>query len=130
MRATLNRDEYEELICRGEPDEFPKNAEQVVSELKSRGYDAGIPTLDYLIRKGTVAPSRTGRNYEWKPKHVEQAAAALEEQKTFQPRTWSNLDLGISAAQRIRALRIAVWMAIDEFDAEVPESAVDRTCRR
>jgi len=119
----LNRAEYEELIGRGEPDEYPKSTEQVVAELRSRGYDVRDPAIDYLIRKETVNPPRDGRNYQWGPDHIDQAAEALEEQECYLPKTWCNIELGISAAQRIRALRIAVWTTIDEYEAELTENA-------
>ncbi|TWU14747.1 hypothetical protein CA54_36160 [Symmachiella macrocystis] len=121
MNATLNRKEYVELVGRGQPDAYPKSTEDVVSELRERGFDARVPALDYLIRKNVVSPPREGRNYQWRTKHVDRAAAVLEEQQCFLPRTWCNIELGISAAQRIRALRIAVWSAIDEFEVELRE---------
>jgi len=122
VNATLNREEYEAVICRGQPDEYPKNTEQAATELRTRGYDARPQSLDYLIRKGEVAPDREGRNYEWQPEDVDQAADSLAAEEAFTSRTWCNIELGISAAQRIRALREAVWGAINEFEAEVPES--------
>jgi len=121
MAATLSRAEYEELIWRGDPDEYPKSTEEAVTELRNRGYDVRPPVLDYFIRKGVVSPKRSGRKYEWTKGDIDQAAEECENHQIFKPTTWCNLELGISAAQRIRALREAVWTAIDEFEAEVPE---------
>jgi hypothetical protein len=116
MPATLSRSGYTEFICFGEPDEYPKNTEAVAMELRSRGYDATVPVLNYLIKQEKVSPDRDGgRNYKWYPKDVDLAAQELEERQTYTPSAICNMVLGIDAEQYHRALRDAMDEVREEF---------------
>lgn len=116
MAATLGRQAYEQFICFGEPDDYPKSTEEVVIELRSRGFDASVPALNYMIRQRTVTPDREGgRNYKWYPKDVDLAAQDFEERQTYTPSAICNMVLGIDAEQYHRALRDAMDEVREEF---------------
>lgn len=55
-----------------------------------------------------------GGKREWQPEVIDQAADASSAEEAFTLRIWCNMKLGISAAQRIRTLHEAVWVAIDD----------------
>ncbi len=126
MAVTLNRDAYVEFVCFGEPDEYPKNTEQVALELRSRGYDATVPVLNYLIKQELVKPDRgDGRNYKWSAKDVEKAAAELDERQSYTPSAICNNVLGIDYAQYHEALRDAMDEVREEFgEVIVPANSV------
>jgi hypothetical protein len=125
MAVTLSHEAYEEFVCFGRPDEYPKSTQDVVSELRCRGYDASVPVLNYLIRQEKVTPSREGRNYEWEPEHVEQVARYLEDQEAYTPAAVCNAVLGIDFEQYHRALRDAMDEVREEFgEVIVPVNSV------
>jgi hypothetical protein len=126
MAVTLNREAYVEFVCFGEPDEYPKNTEQVAMELRSRGYDATVPVLNYIIKQGLVSPNRgDGRNYKWSAKDVDQAAAELDERQAYTPSAICNNVLGIDYEQYHRALRDAMDEVREEFgEVIVPVNSV------
>jgi hypothetical protein len=61
MSNTLSADGYLEFGCFGHSDEYPKSTEQVAVEFRSRGFNATVPALNYMIRQGKVQPDREGR---------------------------------------------------------------------
>jgi hypothetical protein len=81
MAITLSRAAFVEYRCFGMPDEYPKSTEQAVTELRIGDYDASVPAMNYVIKQGKVSPARSGRNYEWQPEHIDQAASLFGEQE-------------------------------------------------
>lgn len=115
MANTLGREAYVEFKCFGVADDYPKSTEQAASELKARGYDASVPVLNYLIKQGKVAPPRDGRNYGWRPKDIDRAAAELDEQGAYTLEANTFRYLGIDAEQYHRALGEAWDKVRQEF---------------
>ena len=115
MSNTLSAEGYVEFTCFGDPDEYPKATEQVAAELRSRGFNATVPALNYMIRQGKVQPHRDGRNYEWQPEHIEAAAEEFAADGAFTPEGQTFLYLGINADQVYRALSEAWDKVRDEF---------------
>ncbi len=115
MSNTLSAEGYLEFRCFGDPDEYPKTTEKAAAELRSRGFDATVPALNYMIRQGKVQPDREGRNYEWQQEHIEAAAREFEEDRTFNIEGQTFLYLGINADQFHRALAEAWDKVREEF---------------
>lgn len=108
MAITLSRKGYSLYGNAGTPDCYPKSTALAAAELRSRGFDAPVPTLNYLIKQGIVAPKRDGRNYDWTPDDIDQAAAYFDEKSAYSAFGHTNRTLGIDAEQYLRALRLAM----------------------
>lgn len=105
MRHVLSRSEFEELFG---PQSYPKRTAAAASELVSRGLKANATTLDYLAKTGVVAvPQSDGGRRLWERRHIEQAAAHLDEIESFTPGTWRHVIEDTSPAQDMRAFREA-----------------------
>jgi hypothetical protein len=118
MRYGLKREDYDELMILGPEGiklpprqraeivakEYPKSTPKAAMELRSRGLDADPASLDYLIKRGMIpAPGGEGRNREWLPKHVDAAAAYLDEQQRYVPGTVARMFFNIDPADDVRA---------------------------
>jgi hypothetical protein len=125
MSITLSRKEYVELVLFGFPDEYPKNTQQSVRELRSMGYDATETRLNYYIKRRHAGPGTDGgRNLKWYPKDIDAAAKVLAEEGHFTPEAMMNNLLGISYGQRLGALWEA-WKALEkEFRGQLSVNPV------
>lgn len=115
MSNTLSAEGYLAFRCLGDPDEYPKSTEQVAVELRSRGFNATVPALNYMIRQRKVQPDREGRNYEWQQEHIEAAAREFGEEGAYNLEGQTFLYLGINADQFYRAFAEAWDKVRDEF---------------
>lgn len=70
--------------------EYPTNIGAAVDELRQRGYDARVDTLNYLIRKGVVDEAAEGPRSlpSWTKKRIDQVARWMEQQQMFSPKGW------------------------------------------
>jgi hypothetical protein len=121
MSEVLSRKAYQQYKCFGRVSDYPKSTEEAASELRTRGCDATVPALNYLIKQGRIKPKRQGRNYEWSASNIDQAASHFEEQEALTPQAHALQWLGIDADIYFEALYEA-WIKLgDEFgEAAVP----------
>ncbi|MEN6385896.1 MAG: hypothetical protein ABFD79_11970 [Phycisphaerales bacterium] len=124
MNYALERKDYNELVLCGGlserapkeikkkilDDAYPRNTDAAVSELRSRGLNVDAAMLDYLIRKEEIKgpASGSGRNRQWYPENVDEAAEYLDGQASYNPGTMMRYFLNINPAQDIRAQRKAL----------------------
>lgn len=105
MRNVLSSKDYRRLFP---GQHYPKRTEAAASELVARGLKATASTLDYLVSKGVVqCPNGEGRNRQWQPWHIMQAAKYLEEHDAFTPEGWRWVIEDVDPAQDIEAFREA-----------------------
>jgi hypothetical protein len=118
MAITLGRKAYVEFKCFGMPDEYPKDTQDAVSELRRRGYDASDAVLFYLVEERRVTLDRDGK---WTEAAIDQAAEQLYEMERFTIEANTFLYIGVDATQYFRALQQAWDKVRDEFgDAATP----------
>lgn len=105
MNHILTRSEYEALFP---GQSYPKYTPEAVKELKARGLDTNLYSLDYLVTRGvvTIAPGR-GCHREWGQAHIDRAARHLAEQQKFTPEAVRCSLENTSLAQDIAAFRKA-----------------------
>lgn len=103
----LSREEYEELF----PGQvYPKRTSAVAGELRSRGFDVQVNTLDQLVRRERVwgPPVGEGGNRLWSQSDVDKAAVHLESiGYDITPSASAALIHGYSRADEIRSQRSA-----------------------
>lgn len=87
----MSRADYDSLHVGEFADEYPKNAAQAANELRVRGNDAKVDTLNYLIRQGVVDEAAEGPRSQpsWPKKRIDQAAKYMEENSWFNATGWS-----------------------------------------
>ena len=117
MHYAMARQDYERLF----PDdvlegEYPKNSNAAIVELRSRGLDADLSRVNYMISRGDVEkPFGRGRNLRWHRENLDQAAEVLdgEGRYTRQAAPWAGLH--VLFAQQRDAVREArdLWPEVD-----------------
>lgn len=64
--------------------DYPLTTEQVVAQLRKRGFNVDFFGLSYLVRKGKVTPTREGqKNYRWDEADVEIAVDHFEQERQW-----------------------------------------------
>lgn len=128
MRYGLDRANYNGLVLfpsnadehdceRILADEYPKPTGAAVTELRSRGYDARVPQLDYLVRRGTIPhPGGEGRNRLWSAESIDAAADYFEREQIYTPGTMARYFKNIDPAQDIEAMQEAERASPDVSD--------------
>jgi hypothetical protein len=83
----MSRGEYDR-IRKGR--QYPANIGAAADELRQRGYDANVDTLNYLIRKGVIdeAPEGPRSQPSWTKKRIDQAAKWMEQNGWYSPKGW------------------------------------------
>ncbi|MBX3452498.1 MAG: hypothetical protein KF777_23305 [Planctomycetaceae bacterium] len=91
----------------GDSIDYPKTTLGACRELQIRGLNASVPALNYLIRRGLVQPTRTGRNYEWFPKQIDWAAEYFNQRQVWTATTQFCRMADLEFGQVVKAYRVA-----------------------
>jgi len=85
--------------------EYPKNTQEAIGEMRTRGIDANPARLEYLFSRGLAKGPRTvGGARVWNPKDIDRVAAALEQLEFLTPKAQACSALGVSLDDWHRAL--------------------------
>ena len=110
---------------------YPKTTLGASRELHVRGLDTTVPALEYLIRRKLVRPLRTGRNYQWEPEHIDQAAEYFDQHRNWAATTHfcrvANLEFGqVVSAYRVAAARDNIPLSTN-FDLQYLTTVIEPT---
>lgn len=98
---------------------YPKTTKGACRELRLRGLDASVPVLNYLIKQGTVAPERTGRNYHWHRSNIDLVAEELNAQEIWTAQTYFCRAANLNFGQCVKAFCVAAARFGLEFSPTV-----------
>jgi len=121
MRYALDRKDYEELFLLGPGEtngeerrkwlesQYPKSTAEAVLELRTRGLDASVSALTYLLERGRIpTPAMEGGRRRWSAEDIDRAAEFLDAQGAYVPGTVMRQVLNLDAGQDERARRQAL----------------------
>lgn len=108
LRYTISREDYDRIA---EP-EYPKSTQEAVVEMRTRGADADLNSVNHMIKKEMVGnPPRSGYRYEWGPEDVDRFIDFFEEEGWFTPHTHTAHYLNLNPTELREAMTKAGDMA-------------------